>query len=45
MISSLIREYMILFGGKIQVTSVTKEESPNNHGTTFKLIFPTEIGH
>jgi signal transduction histidine kinase len=43
--SSLIREYMILFGGKIQVSSITKADNPTNHGTTIKLIFPTETGY
>jgi signal transduction histidine kinase len=41
--SSLIREYMILFGGKIQVSSVFHEDNNVDHGTTIKLIFPKEV--
>jgi adenylate cyclase len=40
--TNLIREYMILFGGKIQVTSTTKEQNESSHGTLIKLIFPIE---
>ena len=38
--SNLIREYMLLFGGKILVTSVAKEETTAEHGTLIKLMFP-----
>lgn len=39
---NLLREYMILFGGKLQVSSTTIEENGTSHGTLIKLIFPTE---
>ncbi|NOT79873.1 MAG: sensor histidine kinase [Bacteriovoracaceae bacterium] len=38
--SSLIREYMILFGGKLQVSSLDIEKNPIGHGTTVQLLFP-----
>lgn len=38
--SSLIREYMILFGGKLQVSSLAIEKNPIAHGTTIELLFP-----
>jgi len=38
--ANLIREYMTLFGGKVEVSSKTKDESPENHGTIIKLHFP-----
>lgn len=40
--ANLVREYMLLFGGKIQVTSLIKDENTLSHGTTIKLIFPKE---
>lgn len=38
--SSLIREYMILFGGKLQVSSMAIDKNPIGHGTTIQLLFP-----
>ncbi len=38
--TNLVREYMTLFGGKVEVESLTHAESPHNHGTTIKLFFP-----
>jgi signal transduction histidine kinase len=35
----LVKAYVGLFGGTIEVESVTKDENPARHGTTFRLIF------
>ena len=40
--ANLIREYMFLFHGKIQIKSTTKLSDGQNHGTMIKLIFPRE---
>jgi signal transduction histidine kinase len=36
----LIREYMTLFGGKIEVDSIPIKSNDSHHGTTIKLFFP-----
>jgi signal transduction histidine kinase len=38
--TGLVREYVTLFSGKIQVTSTPKEKNNTNHGTIIKIIFP-----
>lgn len=38
--SNLIREYMLLFNGNLQVQSITQASNSLNHGTTIRLIFP-----
>lgn len=35
-----VHTYMKLFGGKVQVESKTKAQSPEAHGTTFRLQLP-----
>lgn len=38
--TSLVGEYMKLFGGQIEVTSVHRSIDPQSSGTTVRLIFP-----
>ena len=39
----LAKYFVDLFGGSIVVTSKTKDESPHNHGSTFKISLPQSM--
>ena len=40
---SIVRFYVQLYGGSIEFTTRTREESPTDHGTTFSIILKTDL--